>query len=150
METKYYKSKIDWWFWILLLIVSGLSCMLGYILEGHWIPDITTFILLLIIIMLFFYILSSVKYAIRGKEFGIRGLTFKWEWFPIEKIETIQSTRSILASSALSFQRIAIKFSDKNILKSSMPLEIAPKDSKKFINDLIIVNPGIKKSGKNL
>ncbi|MCH5240014.1 MAG: PH domain-containing protein [Muribaculaceae bacterium] len=43
----------------------------------------------------------------------MRGLTYKWEWFPIDKIESIKPIKSILASSALSYDRIAINFSDR-------------------------------------
>ena len=89
------------------------------------------------------YLISTTKYAIRGNELGIRSLTFKWEWFPIDKIESIKPTRSILASSSLSFDRIAIKFSDRKVLKSSMPLEISPKERKEFLNMLKSINPQI-------
>ena len=143
METKYYRSKIDWWFWILLLIIASLFCLIGSILEGKWIPGTLELCLVLFIVTLLGYLFSTVKYAIRGNEIGIRGLTYKWEWFPIDKIESIKLIKSILASSALSFDRIAINFSDRKVLKSSMPLEISPKDREEFLNTLKSINPSI-------
>lgn len=144
MGTIYYKSKIDWWFWSLLLIIAFFNCMLGCIIAGSWNPGIIEISLFLFVIILFGYVISTVKYAIRGKELGIRGLTMKWEWLPIDKIESIKPTRSISASSALSFDRIAIKFSDKEVLKSSMPLEISPKEKKEFSIALKSINPKVK------
>ena len=85
----------------------------------------------------------STKYAIRGKEFGVK-ILIGWQWFPIEKIESITYVDSILASAALSTHRIAIKFSDRKVLKSSSPLEISPKDDKAFIDELLSINPDIR------
>lgn len=143
MVTKYYRSKIDWWFWILLLIIASLFCLIGSIFERKWIPDTLELCLVLFIGILLGYLFSTVKYAIRGSEIGIRGLPYKWEWFPIDKIESIKPIKSILASSALSFDRIAINFSDRKVLKSSMPLEISPKDKEEFLNTLKFINPYI-------
>ena len=89
------------------------------------------------------YAFVSTKYAVRGNEFGVKVL-LGWQWFPIEKIESIAHVNSILASAALSTHRIAIKFSDRKILKSSSPLEISPKDDKGFIAALLKVNPNIR------
>ena len=83
----------------------------------------------------------SVKYAIRGAKLGVRNLVYKWEWLPIEKIESIKPVKSVLAGAALSFNRLSIKFSERKILKSSMPLEIAPKDQNEFIKALKSINP---------
>ena len=143
METKYFNSKIDWWFWSLVFIVVCINCFLGCILEGSWIPSPIEICLFLFIVILFGYLISTVKYAIKGNKLGIRGLTYKWQWLPVEKIESIKPTKSILASSALSFNRLAIRFSDRKVLKSSMPLEISPKDKEEFINTLKSINPHI-------
>ena len=83
------------------------------------------------------------KYAVRDNEFGVKYL-YKWNWFPIDKVESIKLTRGISASAALSTDRIAIKFSDRKILKSAAPLEISPKNRQEFISELLKINPGIK------
>ena len=88
--------------------------------------------------------ITTVKYAIRGSELGVRNLAYKWEWLPIEKIESVKPVKSVLAGAALSFYRLSIKFSDRNVLKSSMPLEISPKDENEFIENLLFINPRIK------
>ena len=117
--------------------------MAGGITEGSWIPGTIEICLFLFIVVLFGYLISTVKYAIRGNELGIRNLAYKWEWFPIEKIESVKPVKSVLAGAALSFNRLSIKFSDRKVLRSTMPLEIAPKDKEEFINALRNINPQI-------
>ena len=142
METKIYKSRVDWWVYAIIPFVF-LCCMLGPILtdSDYWLG-----IALAIPFCLFVcYALVSTKYAVQGNEFGVKILS-GWQWFPIDKIESVTRTNSILSSAALSTHRIAIKFSDRRILKSSLPLEISPKDEKGFIADLLRINPDIKVS----
>ncbi len=137
-----YKSKVDWW--VYSLIPFTILCfMTGPILtdSDYWFG----IALSVPFCVLIYYAIFSTKYAVRGKYFGVK-IMFSWQWFPIEKIESITRTNSILASAALSTHRIAIKFSDRKILKSSAPLEISPKDEKEFIADLLKINPNIKVS----
>ena len=140
MEMKVYKSRIDWWVYALVPFIF-LCCMLGPILtdSDYWLG----FALSVPFCILVCYLVISTEYAIRGDEFGVKGLS-GWQWFPIDRIESISHVNSILASAALSTHRIAIKFSDRKILKSSSPLEISPKDDKGFIAALLRVNPDIK------
>lgn len=64
---------------------------------------------------------------------------------PIDKIESVMPTKCILSAPATSItQRLAIKFSDRKVLKSSMPLIISPVRQKEFIAQLLSVNPNIK------
>lgn len=39
--------------------------------------------------------------------------------------------------------RVSIKFTDRSVLKSSMPLEISPKDRDGFMAQLKEINPAI-------
>ena len=86
---------------------------------------------------------ASVKYQICDGKLGIRNLFYKWEWFPIDKISEVKKSSGIFSAPALSTKRISIKFSDKKILKSLMPLEISPKDCDGFIAQLKEINPNI-------
>lgn len=140
MPSKIYHSKIDWWVYALIPFVI-LCCMIGPILtqSDYWIG-----VALSIPCCIFFYsLIITTKYAVRGDELGVQYL-YKWNWFPIDKIESITETNSINSSAALSTHRIAIKFSDRKILKSSAPLEISPKDRENFISELKKINPDIK------
>ncbi|MDE7421112.1 MAG: PH domain-containing protein [Muribaculaceae bacterium] len=142
MEIKVFKSKVDWWVYAIIPFII-LCCMAGPILtdSDYWFG----IVLSIPFCILVYYVIVSTKYAVRGNEFGVKSL-IGWQWFPIDKIESIKRTNSILASAALSTNRIAIKFSDRRILKSSAPLEISPKDERKFIADLLRINPDINVS----
>lgn len=139
-KTEIFNSKIDWWVYAVILFCI-FCCMLGPILTGadYWVG-----IIMSVLFCIFFgSLIIDTKYAVRGNEFGVRYF-YRWNWFPIDKIESITLTTSILASAALSIHRIAVKFSDRKILKSYAPLEISPKDKEKFIAELLKINPNIK------
>lgn len=140
METKIYRSRIDWWVYGLFPFII-LCFLLGPILtdSDYWFGIVLSTPLCILVC----YAIVSTKYAVRGNDFGVKGL-IGWQWFPVDKIESITHVNSILASAALSTHRIAIKFSDRKILKSSAPMEISPKDDKEFIAELLRINPDIK------
>lgn len=140
METKYYNSKIGWWVYAIIPIYF-LCSMTGPILSHS---DYLIAVILTIPFCAFlFTLIFTTKYAIRGNELGVRSF-YRWSWFPIDNIESIRQTKSILTSAALSTDRIAIKFKDRKILKSAAPLEISPKHRAEFISELLSVNPTIK------
>ena len=141
----YYKPKIDGWFWILIFVLTFTLLMVCSISEDglSW-PGTAVIFVFIGIVLLLIWLITTVKYAIRGNELGIRNLVYKWEWLPIEKIDSVKPVKSVLAGAALSFNRLSIKFSDRKVLRSTMPLEIAPKDEKIFIEKLKEINPEIK------
>ena len=144
-NTIYYKPKIDGWFWILVFALTFTILMVCSISEdGLFWPGIIEICVFLFIVLFLVWIITSVKYAIRGNELGIRNLVYKWEWLPIEKIKSVKPIKSVLAGAALSFNRLSIEFTDRKVLRSTMPLEIAPKDEKVFIEKLKEINPEIK------
>lgn len=142
METKIFYSKVDWWVYALIPFVV-FCCMLGPILSNsdYWLGVLLSAPLCI----LMFWLLSSTRYAVRGKALGVK-CGFQWKWFPIGEIERIAETKSILAAPALSAERIAVKFSDRKILKSSAPLEISPKEKEALIAELLKINPEIQVS----
>lgn len=143
MASVMYKSKVGWWIPV-VVVFSVSACLLGPFLEGDYLSGI---ILSAGVLAIELFIFTGVKYKICGERLGIRNF-YRWTWFPIDKISEIKSTKSFLSAPALSFDRLAIRFSDKSILKSAMPLEISPKDAEAFIAHLMAVNPGIKTSDK--
>ena len=142
---KYYKPKIDGWFWILIFVLTFALLMLCSISENgiSW-PGLAVICVFIVIVLILIWLITTVKYAIRGTELGVRNLAYKWEWLPIDKIESIKPVKSVIAGAALSFNRLSIKFIDRKVLRSTMPLEIAPNDPNQFINDLKSINPKIK------
>ncbi len=133
-----FNSSIEWW--VPAVIVGSVAgCFVGPMIDGDWLAGIILAAAVLAIEILTF---AGVKYEIRGRELGIRNF-FRWTWYPIDKISEISSHRSFLSAPALSTDRIAIRFSDRAILKSTMPLEISPKRRDLFITTLLKINPGI-------
>ena len=58
--------------------------------------------------------------------------------YPIDKIKEIKPTKSVLSSPATSLShRLAITFTDRKILKSSIPLIISPVRQDEFIRQLL-------------
>ena len=139
MKEKYYNSKVDWWVYAAVALTVA-SCMLGPVLSGaNYLPGI---ILSIIFAGFEISVFASVRYAIRGNELGVR-MFYRWQWFPIDKIDEIKKVNSISSTAALSVCRVSIKFSDRKILKSAFPMEISPKNRDEFIDDLRTINPKI-------
>lgn len=136
-----YESKVDWWIPAVVAFTVGVA-FIGPIIDGEiFIAGIIVAALLGSLEVIMF---ASVKYQICERKLGIRNLFYQWEWFPIDKISEVKKSSGILSAPALSTKRVSIRFSDRKILKSSMPLEISPKDRDVFIAKLKEINPTIK------
>ena len=106
--------------------------------------DIATIIIAAISLLFIFTVFIGIYYRIDGNKLIIYQF-FTPTAFPIDKIAEIRPTKSILSSPATSLtHRLAIKFSDRKILKSTTPLIISPAHQKQFIAHLLSVNPNIK------
>ncbi|MCM1451903.1 MAG: PH domain-containing protein [Clostridium sp.] len=140
MDTKTYKSKIDWWIPAIVIFTTLFACA-GPLIDGEifWVGLLLGSWLCIMEIVMF----ASVKYQICDGKLGVRNIFYRWEWFPINKISEVKKTSGILSAPALSTRRVSIKFSERKILKSSMPLEISPKDRDGFIARLKEINPDI-------
>lgn len=121
------------------MVFTILTCFIGPMIYGGFFAAL---ILATVFLTLETLIFASVRYRICNRQLGVR-FFFRWKWFPIDKISEVRKTRGILSAAALSFDRIAIRFSDKSILKSSLPLEISPEDRDGFIARLKEINPDI-------
>jgi hypothetical protein len=107
--------------------------------DGIW----TTIICL---VMLAFVLVTflSIYYRIDGDKLVVYTF-FIPTAYPIDKIKEIKPTKSVLSSPATSLtQRMAITFTDRKILKSSIPLIISQVRKEEFIQQLLSVNLEIK------
>lgn len=82
-------------------------------------------------------------YVIDGDELVVYQF-FRPNRFPINKISEVKKTIGYLATAGMSSRRVSITFTDRSVLKSSMPLEISPDDRDGFIARLKEINPDIK------
>lgn len=136
-----YKSAIGWWIPALVILTAS-TAFLGPLIDGEifWVGLLLGLWLAIMEIVMF----ASVRYQICDGKFGVRNIFYRWEWYPIEKIAEVKETTGILSAPALSARRLAIIFSDRAVMKSSMPLEISPSDRTGFIAQLKALNPAIE------
>lgn len=88
-------------------------------------------------------LITGCWYEIDGDQLVVYQF-FRPNRFPIDKIAEVKKTTGILATAGMSCRRVSIKFADRSVLKSSMPLEISPKNRDGFIAELKEINPDIK------
>lgn len=143
MGKQVFRSKIDWWIWCIILFtacVTAIAC----IGLPWWTPiTLGTSSIVLLGIGVF-----GIKYEIAGDNLLIHCM-LRSQKLPISKIKEVKYCTGILAMPAASTQRIAIKFTDRRILKSSMPIEVSPKNREAFVSALLKTNPDIKVINQN-
>ncbi len=132
-----YPSKIDWWIWAIVAFVITVIIIIA-ITSPWWL----TLLLGLAILVPSLPGLIGIWYAIEGDNLIVYQF-FRPKRYPIKKIKEVRYSKGFLAAPALSSTRLAIRFTDRNILRSSLPLEYPPLDRTGFVNRLLSVNPGI-------
>lgn len=135
-KTKYY-SKIDWWVWLVFLFMASVTAAVA--IDSTWWVALSFGGTMLICA----FLIAGCWYEIDGDQLVVYQF-FRPYRFPIDKIAEVKKTTVILATAGMSIYRVSIKFTDRSVMKSSMPLEISPKDRDIFISQLIEINPNIK------
>lgn len=124
-----------------LLALTMFFCILPIFFDDD---GILPLILCGVIFVFVIAILCSVYYRIDGNQLIVYEL-FIPKAYPIMNITEIAPTKSILSAPATSLiHRMAIKFDDRKILKSVMPLVISPVRQDEFLSLLKKINPDIK------
>lgn len=137
MEKVRYNSGVDWW-----LVIAAALVMLVAVLA---VVDAGLVIIIPLgaSVLMFFVMLFGCWYEIEGDTLIVYQF-FRPHRFPISKIKEVKKTIGYLATAGMSRKRVSIKFTDRSVLKSAMPLEISPKDRDAFINHLKKINPEIE------
>ena len=132
----------SWWdgsTWCILGLVAVCCVVPCFLDDGIW-PTIICLVMLAFVLVTFL----SIYYRIDGDKLVVYSF-FIPTAYPIDKIKEIKPTKSVLSSPATSLtHRLAITFTDRNILKSYMPLIISPVRQEEFIRHLRSINPEIK------
>ncbi len=129
MEKYTFKSKVDWWI-LLILILACLFITSIIFWEFNWVS-------LILAITVDFFILDTLfntSYTISGSELIVKSSVFMKSSIDIKSIRSIVRTNSILSAPALSLDRICIKYNQYD------EIIISPKDLEGFINRLKNVN----------
>lgn len=134
-----YNSIWDGSTWFILGIVAACCIVPCFMDNGIW-PTIICLVMLAFILLIFI----SIYYRIDGDKLVVYQF-FIPTAFPIDKIKEVKPTKSVLSAPATSLtHRLAITFTDRKVLKSSMPIIISPVRQEEFIRQLLSVNPKIK------
>ncbi len=126
------------WF---IVAVTGICCSIAFFGE-----DTSVWSMVICAVMFVFVLVTllGISYGIKGDKLLVYTFFIPRE-YPIEKIASIEPTKSVLSSPATSLSaRLAIKFTDRGILRSVMPLIISPVRPDEFIRALLAVNPNIQ------
>ena len=134
-----YNSIWDGSTWFILGLVAVCCVVPCFLDDGIW-PTIICIVMLAFVLVTFL----SIYYRIDGDKLVVYSF-FIPTAYPIDKIKEIKPTKSVLSSPATSLtHRLAITFTDRKILKSSIPLIISPVRQEVFIQHLLSINPEIK------
>ena len=129
---KIFKSKIDWWFGLILVYTIFLS--ITALLEGEWIG-----LLGLTGVVGFILILSkTTQYIINENQLVVKSTWIVNERIDISKITKVEKSNSILSSPALSLDRLLVRYNKYD------EVLISPKEKIEFINELLKINPNIE------
>lgn len=138
---KVYKSKVDHWLWI-LIVVCMLMCIFAPIISEPSINAtelltllLSTILPSLIIVNVYtdtHYTIYEDKYILRVKSGFL--VNSKYD---INRITRIRNTRTWLSSPALSMDRIEITIGKRN------KVVISPENKAEFVADLQSLNPNI-------
>lgn len=139
-----FNSRWDSSTWAIITLVVA-CCMANCLIDdGIW-PLIISLVMLVFVLICFL----SIFYRIDGDNLVVYQF-FIPQAYPIHKIKEIKPTKVWLSAPATSIKhRIAITFTDRAILKSTMPLIISPVRQPEFIDLLLSVNPDIKFSDQS-
>ena len=133
-----YRSATDWFVWGVIGLVLAMDVWMIW-MDQSWLMVILAVVCTAVLLVPFY----NLYYMIDGRELVIHYM-FCSHRLPIDKISEIRPVRSFLAAPALSLDRLAIKFSDRKVLRSSAPMYISPVRRQEFIDALLQVNPGIR------
>ncbi len=134
-----YNSMWDGSTWFILGMVAVCCVVPCFLDDGIW-PTIISIVMLAFVLVTFL----SIYYRIDGDKLVVYSF-FIPTTYPIDKIKEIKPTKSVLSSPTTSLtHRLAITFTDRRILKSSIPLIMSPVHQEEFIRHLLSINPAIK------
>lgn len=137
-----FKSKVDWWFNAIMLLISALSIylMVSAALTKSQEQLLSAIIMLAIVVLLILPIYFFTYYEIRDEALIIKSGYFYKKKIMIKDIVGIAPTNNPLSSAALSINRIAIVYNNGKRITNEF---ISPQYKDEFISALKKINPEI-------
>lgn len=120
-----YRSKVDSWLLILILVAWGIPLTLIVVNEFSAVKfSIVSFMLIFTLLLLF-----GIKYTIEGKVLRVHYAFFYSERINIDEITEIANTHTLLSAPAASLDRVKITYGKKYVI-------LSPKDKQMFVKQL--------------
>ena len=138
MTKTIYRSKIDWWAWLCLIVTPACIWVTAIGMPWWYAVFICGGLTALCVGGLL-----GCWYEVDGKDLVVY-MYFRPTRLPISKIKSMKKTSGILATAAMSTKRVSITFTDRSVMKSYAPLEISPKNRNGFMAQLKSINPNIE------
>lgn len=129
MARKVFKSKVDWWIRLILVLTVALEVVvMGAVIADASDPKATTITILVCIltIALIVWLLLGTAYTVDRGVLTVRSGPFRWK-VPLEEITAVEPTRSPLSSPALSLDRIRIRY------RKRRRIMVSPADKEGFL-----------------
>lgn len=119
-STLKFRSKVDGWL-VLVIITTAIFCI-GTALATAGTASLLSMLVVSLIVLLGVlfpvWLLRSTYYLLREHDLQVRSGPFRWS-IPLQEIREVSSTRSPLASPALSLDRLRIDYGrDRSIMLS--------------------------------
>ena len=129
-----FKSKVGWWYHLILLILAGVTVFLFVAGSSR-----VSMVVMLLSTLLCIHVLLSTWYRITADGYLIAHCSiFPAKKVKIEEITAVETTVLPVSSYALSLDRLIIYRNDQQWLL------ISPTDKKEFLRCLRKYNPDIK------
>ena len=125
---KVFKSKIDWWLVVLVLVIFGYPIIDG-ILSKEYVLSLVFGLILLV----FYFLSKTIRYKIDSENLIIWNTKIS-----IHSIRKIYRTNNPLSSPALSLDRIVVVYNTYD------EVLISPREREEFIQELLKINPNIE------
>jgi hypothetical protein len=134
-----FRSKIDWWLILLLLVSAGWPVAMQWTRSGTGYPP-HSFWILIGVPALFVIALAPIRYVIEGRTVSVQLGLIGWEYtaFSVDDVQSVRPTHNPLASPALSLDRLNVD------LRSRGTVLISPKDKAGFLNAIRTLNPQLQ------
>jgi len=128
-----YPSKISRWLMASMVLFLVICPMYFSIQNNDWKP----ILICLPIFALFLAAITGIRYEVTDSQLIVRDSWIFKEVIDIDKIKSIESSHTLLASPAASLDRLRISYNKYD------EVVISPKRKKEFIEQLTSINPQI-------
>jgi len=129
MAAKRFKSKIDHWVFVLLVVVifaEAWAIGTAAMQAGDPITTTVTILVGIAVVALLVWLLVGTHYTVDRGTLRIVSGPFRWK-VPVDQIMSVEATKSLLSSPALSLDRLRIRYGNRRRIM------ISPADKAGFL-----------------